>query len=80
MASMLTTVDNPHDPRLDFDRWNAWDMEHGYFTCAYLSRVASVSEHFPQEVQDAELEAAMREILEMHAGGIYKILPVEVAA
>lgn len=80
MAAMITTEDNPYDPRLDFNAWYAWDVAEGYNTCAYLARVAAVSEGFPDEVVDRQIEAAIDEIIEIHAGGLYKKLPVEKAA
>lgn len=79
MASMLTTVDNPHDPRTDFTAWFNWDVEHGYNTCSYLARIAVVSDDFPTDVQDREIEAAMDEIIAMHDGGMYKKLPLTAA-
>lgn len=80
MASMLTTEDNPYDPRLDFLSWDAWDREQGYNTCAYLARVASVPDDFPQEIINLFIDMAMDDIIEMHAGGLYKKLEVEQAA
>lgn len=80
MAAMLTTEDNPFDPRLDFTAWYAWDVEHGYNTCAYLARVALVSEGFPEAVIDRQVEQAIDEIIEIHSGGLYKKLPLEEAA
>lgn len=80
MPAMITTVDNPHDPRQDFARWYAWDVEHGYHTCAYLARVAVLGEEMPQVILDRQMENAIDEIIEIHAGGIYKKLPVEFAA
>lgn len=80
MGAMITTVDNPHDPRLDYKAWYAWDVENGYNTCAYLARVAVLSEELPQEIQDAQIEAAIDEIIKIHDGGMYKKLPVSSAA
>jgi hypothetical protein len=80
MASMLTTEDNPYDPRSDFKAWDAWDRDQGYNTCDYLARVASVPDDFPQEIIDMFIDRAMDEIIELHAGGLYKKLPVEQAA
>ena len=77
MPSMITTVDNPYDPRQDFMAWYTWDVQRGYNTCSYLARVASVAEEFPQEVQDVQIERAIDEIIEIHAGGIYKKLEVD---
>lgn len=77
MAVMITTVDNPIDPREDFNKWYAWDLEHGYNTCAYLDRVANLPSDLPQVLIEHYVEAAIDEIIEMHAGGMYKKLPVE---
>lgn len=80
MPAMITTVDNPHDPRQDFARWYAWDVQQGYNTCAYLARVAVISENMPSIVQDRQMESAIDEIIRMHAGGLYKKLLVELPA
>lgn len=76
MASMLTTVDNPYDPRQAYDAWFAWDVANGYNTCSYLARIVMMSSSLPQMVQEAEIETAMDEIIEIHAGGLYKKLPL----
>ena len=77
MASMITTVDNPYDPRTDFEAWYMWDTGQGYNTSAYLARVASVSEGFPDAVQDRDIENAIDEIIEIHNGGLYKKLEIK---
>jgi len=79
MASMLTTVDNPFDPRSDFKAWYAWDVMN-YNTCGYLARVAHVPDNLPQVLIDKYMEDAMDEIIAEHAGGLYKKLPVDEAA
>lgn len=80
MAAMISTEDNPFDPRTDWVSWYEWDVEHGYNTCAYLARVASLSSEFPQSTQEKQIEQAIDEIIEIHNGGMYVKLPVEVAA
>ena len=80
MASMLTTVDNPYDPRLEFKAWYAWDVEHGYNTCDYLARVAVAPDELPQSIIDYYNDKAMDEIINIHDGGLYKKLPAEDAA
>jgi hypothetical protein len=72
MAVMLTTEDNPYDPLDDFPAWYAWDMQQGYNTCAYLARVLTEPDDFPQEYNDRLVEQAIDEIIEIHAGGLYK--------
>lgn len=77
MASMITTVDNPYDPRTDFEAWYMWDTGQGYNTSAYLARVAAVAEEFPEAVRDRQIEDAIDEIIELHSGGMYKKLKIE---
>ena len=79
-AYMLTTKDNPYDPRLDFKAWDQWDRAQGYNTCAYLSRVLVETDDFPEEFQDREREQAMDEIIALHNGEIYQKLPIDEAA
>lgn len=80
MAVMITTADNPFDPRTDFFAWYAWDTQEGYNTCAYLARVALVSSELPDVVQDQQIEDAIDEIIQIHAGGMYKKLEIEDVA
>lgn len=77
MSSMITTIDNPFDPRSDFGAWYMWDTGQGYNTSAYLARVAAVSDSFPEVVNDREIEDAIDEIIAAHSGGMYKKLPIE---
>lgn len=79
MAVMLTTKDNPFDPRRDFEAWYAWDVEKGYNTCAYLARIVVITEGFPQGVQDQDIEHAVDEIV-LNNGGLYQKIVIEDAA
>lgn len=72
MAShMLTTIDNPYNPFTNFDDWFQFDEEKGYHTCSYLARIAKTSESFSDEENDAEIEAAIEEIVALDPFGIY---------
>lgn len=71
MASMISTEDNPYDPRSDFGAWYMWDVGQGYNTSAYLARVASLSQDFPDAVIDRQIEDAIDEIIAIHSGGMY---------
>jgi hypothetical protein len=76
---MVTTVDNPYDPRTDFNAWYMWDVSEGYHTCAYLSRVLAETEDFPQEYNEHLVEAAIDEMIAVHADGLYKKLEATAA-
>lgn len=80
MAAMITTDDNPFDPREDYPRWYAWDTQQGYNTCAYLARIVVLNDDMPQELQDFEVEKAIDEIVSIHANGIYRKLTLDPAA
>jgi hypothetical protein len=76
LAVMITTVDNPYDPRTDYAAWHAWDVQKGYHTSAYLARVVTDTDDFPVEYNDRLVEMAIDEIIRLHNGKIYKKLPV----
>jgi hypothetical protein len=80
MGAMITTVDNPIDPRDDFVKWYAWDVQNGYNTCAYLARITITLPDDPEQLADHQIEAAIDEIIQIHNGGMYKKLPVQEAA
>jgi hypothetical protein len=79
MAVMVTTEDNPFDPRLDFPAWHAWDTQKGYNTCAYLARAANVTDDFPETYNERLLEKVIDEMIAAHDGALYKKLEVEAA-
>lgn len=68
---MLTTLDNPFNPFLQWEQWFAFDVRHGYETCAYLARIA-LSSHELTEIEEAlAINQAIHEILELNTLGIY---------
>lgn len=79
MAVMITTTDNPYDPRTHYSAWYAWDTKEGYNTCAYLARVLAETDDYPQEYNDRLVEAAIDEIIAIHNGEVYKKLDVKAA-
>lgn len=72
MAVALTTVDNPYDPFNDFDKWFQFDIEHGYYTCGLLDRIANTSDQFTDEENEEMLEESINEFLKLDFTGIYK--------
>ena len=76
---MVTTTDNPYDPRTNFPAWYVWDVSNGYNTCAYLARVLNEADEFPSEYNDRLVEAAIDEIIMIHDGKLYKKLEVAAA-
>jgi hypothetical protein len=60
---MLTTADNPYNPFTQFDEWNAFDIDMGYNTCAYLARIAKTSNELSEEDESLAIDRAIDEIL-----------------
>jgi hypothetical protein len=79
LASMLTTIDNPYDPRTNFPAWYAWDVNEGYNTSAYLARVLRETDDFPVKYNDRLVEMVIDEIIALHDGKVYKKLTVSAA-
>lgn len=74
--SMLTTVDNPYDPREQWDEWYAYDIACGYHTCAYLARVAHTSDESSEALQAHEIDQAIAEIC--YHNPLYKRLQYQI--
>lgn len=67
----LTTFDNPFNPFTQFDDWLNFDIEKGYYSCAYLARISRTSEEFTEEENERENERAIDEILKYDFMNIY---------
>ena len=58
----LTTTDNPYNPFTQFMQWFLFDVENGYNTCEYLSRISVTSSQFTDEENENAIENAIDEI------------------
>lgn len=70
--AMLTTIDNPYDPNIQYDEWLAYDELMGYYTNAYLARVCITSDDLSDADQEQAADDAMDEIIRENPLGIYK--------
>ena len=68
----LTTIDNPFNPFTDFTKWFLYDIEKGYYSCAYLARIARTSDQLSDAENLNEIERAIDEIIRLDFMGIYK--------
>lgn len=76
---MLSTIDNPFNPFEQFDDWNRFDVEKGYYSCSRLARIANYSEDMTDLESEAENERAIDAIIFYDPIGIYKKVTQEVA-
>ena len=56
---LLTTIDNPYNPFVDFSSWYMFDCEKGHNTSARLARIANIDCEMTQKEIDEETERAM---------------------
>lgn len=72
---MLTTIDNPHNPHTDYDKWYHWDTSNGYHTTSYLARLLPFvdEEATEEEIKDYRL-IAMWEIMMMDDSHTYVLI------
>lgn len=69
---MLTTVDNPFNPRDNYNSWLDWDQTNQYFTQEYLARVANIDADMDDDEVDERTDQAIEEIIENDVLNIYK--------
>lgn len=80
MAYMLTTTDNPFDPRTEFDSWLNYDRDLGYNTCGYLSRIANTSSVLSDQENERIIDAAIDHIIATDYRNVYtKVKIADVA-
>lgn len=68
---MLTTYDNPYNPKVDYDKWRNWDIDNDYCTEALIDRLADI----PPEIEDP---SAIHEIMLNTMISIAKDDPLEM--
>lgn len=72
---MLTTMDNPFNPKENYEQWRFWDIQNNYCTEALLARIADIPEDIDDPVTVGNLTTkAMLSIAENDALGMYKIV------
>lgn len=74
----LTTFDNPFNPFDQFEDWYMFDSEKGYYSCAYLDRIARTSSALSEEENLAEIERAIDEIVKNDPFNIYLKIEKEI--
>lgn len=72
-TDVLTTIDNPYNPKEDFTKWYQWDTQNGYNTSEYIGRLADYDEDDDDDTLRYKYELAMLFILE-HNEDLYRIV------
>lgn len=71
---MLTTIDNPYDPNINYAQWLLWDQQNQYYTQEYLATIANVSPDMDDSEQEQLINQAMTEIINNDTLKIYLII------
>lgn len=74
---VLTTTDNPFNPKTDYEKWRSWDFNAGYNTEAYLARVMNLP--LDVDLEDDALiglftNEAIKSILDEDSSGLYVLV------
>lgn len=77
MAFMLTTIDNPFDPRTEFDSWLQFDRDQGYNSCGYLDRIANTSSMLSDQENERIVDDAIDEIIANDFRNVYTKVKIE---
>jgi len=77
-VTMLTTFDNPYDPFDQFEQWFLYDVQQGYNSCAYLARIANVSNLWSEELEKEVIEQAINEIISLDTLNLYTKVSREI--
>ena len=69
---MITTVDNPFDPFIDYKNWFLFDAEKGYYTTSKLARLIKTEEGMTEKEEFEEIERAIDRLIEIDPLDIYQ--------
>jgi hypothetical protein len=75
---MLTTIDNPYNPKEDYDNWKQWDEDNGYDTESYVARLLLMEDDTFEVDDDVTinllLEKIYNDILEHDVLNVYMLV------
>lgn len=69
---MLTTVDNPYNPFVQFDEWYTFDEAAGYHSSGLLARVMVASDELSEADHDVAINNAIDEVVRENVLGIFR--------
>lgn len=74
---MLTTIDNPFNPKTEYDEWREWDKDNGYNTGEFLARLIDSEKTFDIDDElllSQRLTEVMYEVLEHDVLNVYVLV------
>ncbi len=71
---MLTTIDNPFNPKENYKAWNLWDIDNGYNTASYLARILQNFKMVDDEWTQESIDEAQNIIIDNDMLRVYLII------
>ena len=72
---VLTTSDNPYNPKEDYPKWRQWDIENGYNTEEFIARLLPSNIDIDDEVAvNNEINNIVQEVIEHNVLGVYVLV------
>jgi len=74
---VLTTKDNPYNPKKDYYNWKMWDVENGYNTEEYIARLLIMETTYDLDdelIVNQLTNKVVNEILENDTLEVYKLV------
>lgn len=68
---MLTTLDNPWNPFVNFEEWLQTDIAKGYNTLGYVARIAKTDSDMNDELYLTKVNEAIDEIVKFNPTNLY---------
>lgn len=69
---MLTTIDNPFNPFVQFREWYEFDVANGYHSSSLLARIANTSNELSELDQRIRINLAIDEIIRENVSGRHR--------
>lgn len=74
---LLTTVDNPYHPVDDFEKWLAFDEEHGYYTNQRIAKVQQTSRYLTDAENQRIINGIIDDFIRLDELGLYRKIVIE---
>lgn len=74
---MLSTIDNPFNPKVDYELWKQWDRDSGHHTEEYIARLISMEDTYDVDDEfklNMLTNKVINDILENDDQDLYRLL------
>jgi len=69
---LITTIDNPFDPFVQWDEWKRFDEDMKHYTWNLLARIVKTSDDLSDADYDQAVDNAINEMVSFNINGLYR--------